>query len=318
MVFDAVSTKRELSQLEVRLQALEAEDASDDEIMDVLAEINELQDVLRNYETFPALLETVEANVLAQSYGESPPSLSECAEGLWRIRGCVAPLLCAALISAAHSPPGFNIDEGATDNRRGGQPDLYKGFVRRSDDVPLAEFLWKSLQGMVPAKLEATLAPPAEAPLRTQLWPQFQWMSAWNPKGIDARIVYERCCEQKSCENSFRLDEHDVDDRGEGWRALVTLIINLGSVDDSTGDASIQFAGGLDASSASSEHHHPPAESNAAELTLAPGDAVLLCFGKPNLAYMIKPAGSKPIIVAHSKIMYIPYCEANAGQSVPV
>ncbi|CAE8704624.1 unnamed protein product, partial [Polarella glacialis] len=107
---------------------------------------------------------------------------------------------------------------------------------RRSDDVALAAELWHRTSAALPGELglqnlKACLAPPSQATLRTEFWPQFLWEAQWAPVGIHGRLVYEELkagCEELAAVD-LRHDSQEPDDRDEDGRPPLSLLLCLGT-----------------------------------------------------------------------------------------
>lgn len=220
MPFDAAAVRRELAELEERLEALEAEGGDEDEILDLVCEVHELRDELRNHETYPAFWAEPPAPA-------APASAELCRKGCWRVPGLLGAAECAGLRGALQQETRVGGGRGAT----------------LSDDPDFAAELWRRVRAVVPSDLEATVAPAAEAALRMECWPEFQWQADWQPAGVDPRMEYEQVPGAGERAGA-RLDTQEADDRDEGWRPLVSLLVALGGDADTQAAADAQAAAG--------------------------------------------------------------------------
>lgn len=299
MAFDAARVRVELVELERRAAELRAQegDDDDDELFDVIAEVNELRDVLRNHENFPAIWESLALPQLADTFA----SAEEHCEGCWHLSGLLEVSERAALLASVLAPPGLEHgkacdDRGRSDDR-GGDDSRDRGPIRRSDDLELAEAIWPRLKHLLPISLSATVAPAAEAQLRQEMWPEFRWSAAWAPSGLHVRTVYELSSAEANArmpgreiavsDSGFRLDTEESDDRDESDRALMSLAIALSSDDDDADSGTLVVFKGAPA------------------LELKPGHAALFRRGDARFAYLVQPcAGDAQGIVAHMKVLY--------------
>lgn len=167
--FDAAAVRAELEALQARVRQLEAEGADDEEIVDLVAEANELRDQIRNYESYPRLWQELQLD----GPGIMAAGAERCGGDCWRLPGLLAPA-AVALAAAAARAPGFGPDHSLAHRGRM-EAAAQHGLVRRSDDPDFAAALWERLHGVVPERLSAVLAPAAEAVARTELWPDFPW-----------------------------------------------------------------------------------------------------------------------------------------------
>lgn len=274
MVFDADRAREELVNLDRRLAELDAREGSDDEeFFDVMADANELRDILRNHEAFSPLWAS-----LALPPAHARASSKEHCDGCWRVGGVLAPHERAALIAAVGAPQGFRpaSDNGCRDDR-GGDDGRCRGPIRRSDDLELAQALWPRLEHLPPASLEATVAPAAEAELRQQMWPEFEWSASWRPTGLHTRAVYEHIC---AAALGLRLDAQESDDRDETDRALMSLVVVVSSC------VVVEF-------------------EDAPSLEVTAGDAALFRRGDARLAYFLRQrTNDEEAVVVHLKVLY--------------
>ncbi|CAE7198436.1 unnamed protein product [Symbiodinium natans] len=170
-----------------------AEAAGDEEqLLDLICEANELQDALRNFESFEAFWDP------SWSFRYNEVSLKPVAESCWMLRELLPPDACRDLFRAVASR-GFGADAG--DASRFGQRSILPGRVLRSDDEALAQLLWQRA---------ATVALPL---LRAK--------PGWHAAELDSRITYE---ELPGGEAAWRVDNQDCDDRDD-FKPFFSLLL---------------------------------------------------------------------------------------------
>lgn len=187
---------------------------------------------------------------------------------------------------------------------------LCTGPVRQSDDPALADLLWSRLQPFVPAEIVATVAPASEAPLRMHCWPEFQWERVWRAHHVDPRLVYESLQQllvRPVRAGESRMHTRDADDRDEGWRPMLSVIVALGSV-QVTMDGALKPIAGAN-TDASAEVPEEIDEGTRVVVALSPGDALCFSRGDPRHAHHIHAAGCAltdeiDAVVLHAKILY--------------
>eukprot|EP00927_Polykrikos_kofoidii_P067902 TRINITY_DN63324_c0_g1_i1.p1 TRINITY_DN63324_c0_g1~~TRINITY_DN63324_c0_g1_i1.p1 ORF type:complete len:374 (-),score=61.61 TRINITY_DN63324_c0_g1_i1:236-1357(-) len=339
--FNADSARDELRELEALLRKLEADGADDESILDTLSDVNELRDQLRNHESFPPIWPAALSGVVPNRHDSTNNGLEieEFYEGVgWCLRGVLTPTERMALVGAVLR--GLELLENITTlPERQLSDDVSHGEIcfRKSDDVELAEVLWHRTCEFVPPVLETCVAPAAEAGLRSQLWPEFEWNSEWQPAQIDSRITYELVFPDAAIGSvymseaagssdavSMRVDTEETDDRDECGRPLLSLIVALGA---EPGVASKTGAGGVSHVTANSEAVEDEfgedefievefmgdgsAEGTASRrLRLCPGDATFFRRGDPRLAYRTRtsPAmasSERRCVVLRAKVLYV-------------
>lgn len=279
MPFDAAGAQAELDAHEARIAALEADGADDDEVLDAICEMNELRDLIRNFESFPPLWDESWT-----CYGAGPVSIENYVPDAGHgcclaLRSLLAPSETALLREAVLYDPRPEDAEDMARTNGNAAP----GFASQADDALLAGLLWERIYPSLPAEVYPAANTP-EALLEVQ----------WVPLGVNGRFNFRRILGAGS-EPPFHADVSRTDDREDG-RPLLSIIANLGIGWGSGADElQVDFLSAL----GEGMEDAPP---YVQEVLLHPGDAVVFTRGD---SYRLRGVDvNADVVTCSGKVMY--------------